>query len=343
MRRVVTVDRAVDDVADARRPRRGGQGRRRRSGRGARHRDAVSSRSWRRPRSRAWTRAAASVRKPASPSPRRRRARPRAGRGAARAGAPGPARPPARRPRRRPRRTYGARRRRRGPRRRCRGRAPAARRRRGRWVWRGGHRHRTLRRRRRIGTSSLACRHLGRASFFRRRASGDRKWDGHGCRRVRDEPSGGLAELRERFLPEGPPRRPDRDEARDAGADVDESRFVAGLLLNEAREVADESSHVPRALAGVGEAPCRALRVRRRGRFLAPLERVINHVKRREAGLEPFDGRPLVGEQTRGDVVQERLQRALCELRVRAVRSDPRADRLDARSFRCECGYCLAE
>ena len=340
MRRVVTVDRAVDDVADARRPRRGGQGRRRRSGRGARHRDAVSSRSWRRPRSRAWTRAAASVRKPASPSPRRRRARPRAGRGAARAGAPEPARPPARRPRRRPRRAYGARRRRRGPRH-CRGRAPAARWRCGRWAWRGGHR--TLRRRSRIGTSPLACRHLGRASFFRRRASGDRKWDGHGCRRVRDEPSGGLAELRERFLPEGPPRRPDRDEARDAGADVDESRCVAGLLLNEAREVADESSHVPRALAGVGEAPCRALRVRRRGRFLAPLQRVINHVKRREAGLEPFDGRPLVGEQTRGDVVQERLQRALCELRVRAVRSDPRADRLDARSFRCECGYCLAE
>ena len=155
---------------------------------------------------------------------------------------------------------------------------------------------------------------------------------------MRDEPSGGLAELRERFLPEGPPRRPDRDEARDAGADVDESRCVAGLLLNEAREVADESSHVPRALAGVGEAPCRALRVRRRGRFLAPLQRVINHVKRREAGLEPFDGRPRVGEQTRGDVVQERLQRALGELRVRAVRSDPRADRLDARSFRCECG-----
>ena len=109
MQRVVTVDRAVDDAADARRPRRGGQGTRRRSGRGARHRDAVSSRSWRRPRSRAWTRAAASVRKPASPSPRRRRARPRAGRGAARAGAPEPARPPARRPRRRPRRAYGAR------------------------------------------------------------------------------------------------------------------------------------------------------------------------------------------------------------------------------------------
>ena len=141
------------------------------------------------------------------------------------------------------------------------------------------HRHWTLRRRRRIGTSHLACRHLGRVSSFRRRASGDRKWEGHGCRRVRDEPSGGLAELRERFLPEGPPRRPDRDEARDAGADVDESRCVAGLLLNEAREVADESSHVPRALAGVGEAPCRALLVVRRcaldGRrlalFLAPL------------------------------------------------------------------------